>query len=658
MSASLMSLSLPEPPTTTSLHAARERLASDGAALSDLQIRIAAAERKLAETIAEQRAAIHALQTEHAELRRTVECTRGYLAPIKRLPRELLQEVFLWNWEEQPCVGWVLSSICRLWRRTALGMPTLWTKIRLVTTPSSSPDTIRLWLERAGPSLPLDIEIFLRVARPQQKRRTPQLLPLMNPGPAHYQAPSEPNELGLLVDEDEQHVDDMPGLEDVPVTPTLPQTQQSTWVWLPASAGTLPPPSPTFFPPSPVPAGWHAPPPPLPPYRRSSRYQPADDGSAWGHVAIYYLTAQMARWERFIFRFDKQFSSWTALKTISGGHAPLLREFEVACAEAAYYGECPWLPSASSTTPVSLPALRRVTLGNAPFKWNSPMLRPNLTALSLRALPSGNIALDRVLSLARSNPHLEELDLHFLNVLPAVLPLAQLTLPHLHTLSLGGHYTLSALLDTLVLPALGTLALDIEARDPFDDHLAQLFQRSQSPPLHTLSLGYAVSAHGGPPYYYNAGGLVSGWTWLEHCDSLTTLRVGSAPLEPLVASLGAPDDEDEDQMPPGLGGGTDEWLCPKLTTLALKSCPAHPDGVPKLVHLVEKRNPPMNTHSSSGGSHSHGVEIARLKRLEMIECASVGADVVAWIKERVDEVMCIESPFDRRRPSSPSYAYV
>ena len=127
MSASLMSL--PEPPTTASLHAARERLESDGAALINLQARIAAAERKLAETIAEQRAAIHTLQSEHAELRRAVECTRGYLAPIKRLPRELLQAVFLWNWEEQPCVAWVLSSVCGLWRRTALGMPLLWTKV-------------------------------------------------------------------------------------------------------------------------------------------------------------------------------------------------------------------------------------------------------------------------------------------------------------------------------------------------------------------------------------------------------------------------------------------------------------------------------------------------------------------------------------------------
>ncbi|VDC07401.1 unnamed protein product [Peniophora sp. CBMAI 1063] len=653
MSGSLM-FSLPEPPTTASLHAARERLASDGVALSDLQARITAAERKLAETIAEQRAAIYALQAEHTELRRTVEHTRGYLAPIKRLPRELLQEVFLWNWEEQPCVGWVLSSICRLWRRTALGMPMLWTKIRLVTTPSSSPDTIRLWLERAGPSLPLDIEIFLRVARPPQRRRTPQLHPLPNPGPAHYQAPSPPNELGLLVDDDESphpH-DDMPGLEDVP-----PPPNQSTWVWLPPSTGTLPP-SPTFFPPSPVPTGWHAPPPPLPPIpysRRSSRYQAPDDGSAWGHVAIYYLTSQMPRWERFIFRFDKQFSSWNALKTISGGNAPLLREFEVACAEAAYYGDWPWLPSASPNTPVQLPALRSLTLANAPFKWNSPMLRPNLTKLSLRALPSSNIALDRVLSLARSNPNLEEMDLYFLNVLPAVLPLSQLTLPHLHTLAIGGHYTLTSLLDTLVLPALGNLALDIEARDPFDDHLAQLFQRSQSPPLHTLSLGYAGAAHGGPPYYYNAGGLVGGWAWLEHCDSLTTLRVGSAPLEPLVTALGSPDDEDEDGPIPVFAGG-DQWLCPKLTALCLKSCPAHPDGVPKLVHLVEKRNPPTNGSSSNSGAHGH-TEVARLKRLEMVECASVGQDVVQWIKERVDDVVCVESTFDRR-PSSPPYAYI
>lgn len=38
----------------------------------------------------------------------------------------------------------------------------------------------------------------------------------------------------------------------------------------------------------------------------------------WGHIAFFYLVEQMHRWERFIFRFDKQFTSMGALKSING----------------------------------------------------------------------------------------------------------------------------------------------------------------------------------------------------------------------------------------------------------------------------------------------------------------------------------------------------
>ena len=38
----------------------------------------------------------------------------------------------------------------------------------------------------------------------------------------------------------------------------------------------------------------------------------------WGHIAFYYLVEQMHRWERFVFRFDKQFASIGALKAIEG----------------------------------------------------------------------------------------------------------------------------------------------------------------------------------------------------------------------------------------------------------------------------------------------------------------------------------------------------
>jgi hypothetical protein len=38
----------------------------------------------------------------------------------------------------------------------------------------------------------------------------------------------------------------------------------------------------------------------------------------WGHIAFFYLVEQMHRWERFVFRFDKQFTSMGALKAING----------------------------------------------------------------------------------------------------------------------------------------------------------------------------------------------------------------------------------------------------------------------------------------------------------------------------------------------------
>jgi len=38
----------------------------------------------------------------------------------------------------------------------------------------------------------------------------------------------------------------------------------------------------------------------------------------WGHIAFFYLVEQMHRWQRFIFRFDKQFPSMGALKSITG----------------------------------------------------------------------------------------------------------------------------------------------------------------------------------------------------------------------------------------------------------------------------------------------------------------------------------------------------
>ncbi len=54
------------------------------------------------------------------------------------------------------------------------------------------------------------------------------------------------------------------------------------------------------------------------PERSSSSQQRLRKNMHWGHIAFYYLVEQMHRWERFVFRFDKQFTSIGALKAIEG----------------------------------------------------------------------------------------------------------------------------------------------------------------------------------------------------------------------------------------------------------------------------------------------------------------------------------------------------
>lgn len=53
--------------------------------------------------------------------------------------------------------------------------------------------------------------------------------------------------------------------------------------------------------------------------RDKNKYQVSRTTAAqWAHVTMFYLTEQMHRWRRFVFRFDRQFASIGALKAISG----------------------------------------------------------------------------------------------------------------------------------------------------------------------------------------------------------------------------------------------------------------------------------------------------------------------------------------------------
>ncbi|KAI0938662.1 hypothetical protein AcW1_001666 [Taiwanofungus camphoratus] len=510
--------------------------------------------------------------------------------------------------------------------------------IRLVTTQATSPDTIRLWLERSGNTVPLDIEIFLRSHPPQQTVLEPHPRRRNPTAPIHGFADQWGVNAGWASPPGTAHAalggnGPTTYLQQTPGIHILPLGQAPQFV-VANGAGVV------------SAQAMHAHDdlwgmPPLVSSERAPSASRTKRNMHWGHIAFFYLVEQMHRWERFVFRFDRQFASIAALKTIEGD-APLLREFEVACAEPAFYADWKWLPSAAANAGFEMSSLRTLTLHHVPFKWSSPMFR-NLRTLSIRTLPTVHLALDRIMYIIGSNPQLESLSLHFNSPTPPVLPLTATALPELKILSLSGHYLLSSLVESLIVPSLDSLILDIDAREPVEDMVSGILARSNGPPVTRLSLAYGLSA-GTSSFYYGAGAGVASWQFLGELDHLRALQIGSAPFEPLLAMLGAPDDD-----------GQDHWVCPNLVALAMRGCHVHGDGITKLVQMVEARNP--NPVAGGGGFAPGVIAPARLKRLEMYDCAALGPDVMKWLKTRIDDVVCIEPTFEGS-PRSPPYTYL
>ena len=316
------------------------------------------------------------------------------------------------------------------------------------------------------------------------------------------------------------------------------------------------------------------------------------------------------------------------------GDAPLLKEFEVSSAEAGFFAEWPWLPNSNTANVITLPKLRTLRLQHTPFKWSSPMLR-DLHTLNLRALPTSHLPLDRILFILSNNPNLKNVALHFQGVLPAILPLSALTLPQVTSLNLGGHYLLTNLLDSLTLPNLSELTLDIEARDAIEDIISSLIARSNRPPIKLLSVAFGVAANAAT-FYYGPGGIVITWTdLLTELPYLTTLNIGGTSLEPLLTALGPPDDDPNQSQNP-------TWTCPALEALGMRSCHAHGEGMTRLVQMIEARNP-----DNGQGLGVGGVTPVRLERLELLECVSFGEDVMRWLEAKIPNVICKDPLHDR-----------
>ncbi|CAG7848241.1 SubName: Full=Uncharacterized protein {ECO:0000313/EMBL:CCA66996.1} [Serendipita indica DSM 11827] len=74
---------------------------------------------------------------------------RAWIAVHRRLPREILAEIFIWHVKIDNRAPLVVSAVCKLWRSTALSTPRLWAYPR-ITDQSLPLPLLKLWLERAS----------------------------------------------------------------------------------------------------------------------------------------------------------------------------------------------------------------------------------------------------------------------------------------------------------------------------------------------------------------------------------------------------------------------------------------------------------------------------------------------------------------------------
>ncbi|KAE9406138.1 hypothetical protein BT96DRAFT_915633 [Gymnopus androsaceus JB14] len=202
--------------------------------------------------------------------------------------------------------------------------------------------------------------------------------------------------------------------------------------------------------------------------RRRMVHAMDDPGYSWGHVATFYLKQQMPRWKRFVFRYDRVFSSLSAFKGITG-NAPKLEEFEISSIEPSLinFNDWQWIPNASN---ISLPVLQKVSLTNTAVCLNSSLLSSQPLHTIHISSPSTLQVGSLMHTLAKHASTLRTLSLHLTSLTPPVVPAS--TLPFTSTsplcllllqeLSLSGHSLLTQLAIAIATPALEELNVDID----------------------------------------------------------------------------------------------------------------------------------------------------------------------------------------------------
>ncbi|KAJ7024797.1 hypothetical protein C8F04DRAFT_1130605 [Mycena alexandri] len=130
------------------------------------------------EKISDMKRALDQLHQRRQSLRDFIADHRRVIAPIRRLPTELLAKIFshcvegrAYDWDPATNVEWILVQVSRAWRAVSISTPQIWSRIRM--TSASTPENI----ERSA-HFPLTIDFDFELS--WEKQRRPVLAALLS----------------------------------------------------------------------------------------------------------------------------------------------------------------------------------------------------------------------------------------------------------------------------------------------------------------------------------------------------------------------------------------------------------------------------------------------------------------------------------------------
>lgn len=117
--------------------------------------------------------ALHRLLLQRARFAERIEAYKSTLSPIRRLPPEILAEIFILCYASHTfrlppsmnsnpsATPLTLIHTCSRWRAIALGLPRLWTDVTLASSAQKTASQLKSWFNRAG-NLPLSLCVICK----------------------------------------------------------------------------------------------------------------------------------------------------------------------------------------------------------------------------------------------------------------------------------------------------------------------------------------------------------------------------------------------------------------------------------------------------------------------------------------------------------------